>query len=104
MPGVITPAACWAHARRKLHDVLVADCGSAAHKEPGLIAQLYEIERLIEQESPKERLRQRPASRLIALDFFAWADTVLAKASARSPPAEALGYAVKLKPSLLAYT
>ena len=104
MPGVITPVACWAHARRKLHDVLVADRSSAARKGLGLIGQLYEIERSIEQEPPQERLRQRAASRLIALDFFAWADGVLAKASARSPLAEALRYAIKLKPALLAYT
>ncbi|WP_155647207.1 IS66 family transposase, partial [Erythrobacter donghaensis] len=77
---------------------------SAARKGLGLIAQLYEIERPIEQEPPQERLRQRAASRLIALDFFAWADGVLAKASARSPLAEALRYAIKLKPALLAYT
>ncbi len=42
--------------------------------------------------------------RLKALDFFAWAEDVLSKASARSPLAEALRYAVKLKPALLAYT
>ena len=37
-PGPITPVACWAHARRKLHDVLVADHRSAARKGLGLIA------------------------------------------------------------------
>ena len=69
-----------------------------------MIAQLYEIERFIEGEPTNERLRQRAASQLIALDFFVWADNVLDQASARSPLAEALRYAVKLKPSLLAYT
>lgn len=103
-PGPITPVACWAHARRKLHDVLVADHRSSARKGLAMIAQLYEIERFIEGEPPRERLRQRAASRLIALDFFAWADNVLDQASARSPLAEALRYAVKLKPALLAYT
>jgi transposase len=103
-PGPITPVACWAHARRKLHDVLVADRGSAARKGLAMIAQLYEIERLVGGEPPMERLRQRSASQLIALDFFAWADSVLGQASARSPLAEALRYAVKLKSALLAYT
>ena len=69
-----------------------------------MIAQLYEIERLVGGEPPMERLRQRSASQLIALDFFAWADSVLGQASARSPLAEARRYAVKLKPALLAYT
>lgn len=78
--------------------------GSAARKGLALISQLHEIERSIQQEPRRERLRQRAASRLIALDFFAWADDVLVKASGRSPLAEALRYAVKLKPALLAYT
>ena len=43
-------------------------------------------------------------SKLRALDFFAWADGVLGKISARSPLAEALRYGVKLKPQLLTYT
>lgn len=39
-----------------------------------------------------------------ALDFFQWANGVLAQVSARSPLAEALRYAVRLTPALLAYT
>lgn len=48
--------------------------------------------------------RARKLSKLKILDFFVWADDILARASARSPLAEALRYAVKLKPQLLAYT
>lgn len=43
-------------------------------------------------------------SRLRTLDFFTRADGMLGQISARSPLAEALCYAVKLKPQLLAYT
>lgn len=57
--------------------------------------------------SRRTRTRTGPGAQAVAhtwLDFFAWADEVLARASARSPLAEALRYAVKLKSALLAYT
>jgi transposase len=103
-PAPITPVACWAHARRKINDVYKADPHSAAGKGLLMIRDLYEIERQIAGEPADIRCRARKASRLKAMDFFAWADDVLSKASARSPLAEALRYAVKLKPQLLAYT
>ncbi|MBJ7498144.1 MAG: IS66 family transposase [Sphingopyxis sp.] len=102
--GVITPVACWAHARRKLHDVFKADQGSVAAEGLRMIGALYDIERTITADPPDVRRRARKRSRLKALEFFAWADGVLARASARSPLAEALRYAVKLKTQLLAYT
>ena len=46
----------------------------------------------------------RKLSKLRALDFFAWADGVLAQISARSSLAAPLRYAMKLMPELLAYT
>ena len=103
-PAPITPVACWAHARRKINDVYKADTHSAAGKGLLMIRELYEIERQIAGEPADIRCRARKASLLKAMDFFAWADDVLSKASARSPLAEALRYAVKLKPQLLAYT
>lgn len=103
-PAPITPVACWAHARRKLHDVHKADPHSAAGKALLMIRDLYDVERRIENEPPEHRCKARAASKLKALDFFAWAEDVLSRASARSPLAEALRYAVKLKPALLAYT
>ncbi|SCW86328.1 IS66 C-terminal element [Sphingobium faniae] len=60
------------------------------------IGELYEIERGIAAEPPDIRRNARKASRFKALEFFAWADDVLARASARSPLAETLRYAVKL--------
>lgn len=103
-PGPITPVACWAHARRKLHEVFTADPSSAASEGLRIIRELYEVERGIAQDPHEDRRRARKLSRIRALDFFAWADDMLARASARSPLAEALRYAVKLKPALLAYT
>ena len=90
--------------RRKLHDLYTADKGSTAHQGLVLIKALYEVERGIMQDPHDDRRQARKLSKLRALDFFAWADGVLAQISARSPLAEALRYAVKLRPALLAYT
>lgn len=102
--GIIAPVACWAHVRRKLYDVFKADNTSAAAVAIEKIKGLYEIERSIDAEPAEIRRRARKLSKLKILDFFVWADDILARASARSPLAEALRYAVKLKPQLLAYT
>ncbi len=103
-PGPITPVACWAHARRKLHDVFQADPSSVAAQGLRMIRDLYEIERGIVQDPHDDRRKARKLSKLTALDFFAWADDVLGQVSARTPLAEALRYAVRLKLALLAYT
>ncbi|MFV0622672.1 IS66 family transposase [Sphingomonas sp. ac-8] len=103
-PGPITPVACWAHARRKLHDVFQADPSSVAAEGLRMIRDLYEVERGIVQDPHDDRRKARKLSKLTALDFFAWADNVLGQVSARTPLAEALRYAVRLKPALLAYT
>ncbi len=102
--GIIVPVACWAHVRRKLYDVFKADNTSAAAVAIEKIKGLYEIERSIDAEPAEIRRRTRKLSKLKIFDFFVWADDILARASARSPLAEALRYAVKLKPQLLAYT
>jgi hypothetical protein len=60
--------------------------------------------RIGQQVEPHDRRKARKYSKLKALDFFQWADGVLAQVSARAPLAEALRYAVRLKPALLAYT
>jgi hypothetical protein len=69
-----------------------------------MIGELYGVEWQIVREAADFRRKARKLSKLKALDFFACADRALSKASARSPLAEALRYAVKLKPQLLAYT
>lgn len=102
--GVIAPVACWAHVRRKLYDVFKSDNTSAAAVAVEKIKELYEIERSIDAEPAEIRRRARKLSSLKILDFFVWADDILIRASARSPLAEALRYAVKLRPQLLAYT
>lgn len=103
-PGTITPVACWAHARRKLEEVHKAAPNVMTAQGLKLIQLLYDVERDIAPEPASERRKARKLSKLRALDFFAWADDVLSKISARSALAEALRYAIKLKPQLLIYT
>lgn len=104
-PGDIREVACWAHVRRKLHDVYVADPKSLAAGSALLaIRELYEIERFIMRDLPGDRRKARKASKLKILDFFATAEATLAKISARTPLAAALLYALRRKVALLRYT
>lgn len=104
-PGDIHEVACWAHVRRKLHDVYVADPKSlAAQSALRAIQELYEIERHISHDSPDDRRKARKASKLKILDFFATAEATLARISARTPLALALRYALNRRQALLRYT
>lgn len=89
-------AYCWAHARRKLHEV--AQAGSAPIAEAGLkqIAALYQIEKSIRGLTAEERLgaRQDRSAPLIVA-FEAWLTTNRARLSAKAPLGEALKYIAK---------
>ena len=71
-PGPITPVACWAHARRKLHDVFQADPSSVAAEGLRKIRDLYEVERGIVQDPHDDR---RKARKLSKLSIFAESET-----------------------------
>jgi transposase len=86
-------AFCWAHARRKLHEV--ARNSTAPIAEEGLkrIAELYKIEADIRGRSPCERLaarQERSAPKIAA--FETWLAEHRARVSAKSPLGEALKY------------
>ena len=89
-------AYCWAHARRKLHEV--AQAGTAPIAEDGLkqIAALYRIEKDIRGLTSEARLaaRQVRSAPLIAA-FEAWLTTNRARLSAKAPLGEALKYIAK---------
>jgi hypothetical protein len=89
-------AYCWAHARRKLHEV--AQSGTAPIAEDGLkqIAALYRIEKDIRGLTSEARLaaRQVRSAPLIAA-FEAWLTTNRARLSAKAPLGEALKYIAK---------
>lgn len=104
-PGDIHEVACWAHVRRKLHDVYVVDPKSlAAGSALRAIQALYEIERQIAHDPPDDRRTARKVSKLKILEFFATAEATLAKISARTPLALALCYALNRREALLRFT
>jgi transposase len=95
--GPIRLAYCWAHARRKLHEI--AKGGPAPIAEDGLrrIAELYRIEQGIRGLAPDERLRVRQAKSAPLVDAFGeWITHTRARVSAKSALGEALRYIVKL--------
>lgn len=89
-------AYCWAHARRKLHEV--ARTGTTPIADEGLkqIAALYRIEMDIRGQSPEARLAARQARSKPVIDAFeTWLTTHRARLSAKSPLGEALKYIAK---------
>lgn len=86
-------AYCWAHARRKLHEV--AQSGKAPIAEEGLkqIAALYQIEKDIRGLSAEARLATRQdSSAPLIIAFEAWLIANRARVSAKAPLGEALKY------------
>ena len=89
-------AYCWAHARRKLHEV--AQTGTTPIADEGLkqIASLYRIEKDIRGQSPEARLAARKERSKPILDGFeTWLTINRARVSAKSPLGEALKYIAK---------
>lgn len=86
-------AYCWAHARRKLHEV--AQTGTTPIADEGLqqIAALYRVEKSIRGFSPHERLAVRQErSKPIIHAFETWLSTNRARVSEKAPLGEALKY------------
>jgi hypothetical protein len=89
-------AYCWAHARRKLHEVALS--GTAPIAEDGLkqIAALYWIEKDIRGLISEARLAARQdRSALLIAAFEAWLTTNRARLSAKAPLGEVLKYIAK---------
>ncbi len=89
-------AYCWAHARRKLHEV--SQTGTTPIADEGLkqIARLYRIEKDIRGHSPEVRLAARQERSKPIIDGFEhWLTANRARVSAKSPLGEALKYIAK---------
>ena len=86
-------AYCWAHARRKLHDVAKNSTAPIAEEGLKLIAELYHIEAGIKgmsAEAPLTVHRQQSAPRLEALEL--WLTEQRVRVSKKSPLGETLRY------------
>jgi hypothetical protein len=89
----ITLAFCWTHLRRKFYDIAKAGDAPIASEALDRIAALYAVEKEIRGFSAVERSAVRQEkSRPLVLAFHDWLGQSLARASARSPIAEAIRY------------
>jgi len=94
--GRIVEAACWAHARRKFHDLYQAHRSPLAKEALERIAQLYGIEQEIRGRSPAERREVRQARSRSLLDaLHAWLKATLSKLSQKSDVAAAIRYSLE---------
>jgi transposase len=102
--GRIQEAACWAHVRRKFHDLHQAHASPIAAEALQRISQLYAIESAIRGRAPDERRAVRQSrSRPLMDEMQHWLRTTLSKLSKKSGVASAIGYALGRWPALLRY-
>jgi transposase len=103
--GRIVEAACWAHVRRKFHDLYQAHRSPIAKEALERVAQLYGIEQEIRGRLPAERKQIREArSRALLESMHVWLKTTLAKLSQKSDVAVAIRYALERWNALLRFS
>jgi transposase len=102
--GCIVEAACWAHVRRKFHDLYQAHRSPIAKEALERIGQLYGIEQEIRGRSPDERKEVRQArSRPLLESMQAGWKATQAKLSQKSDVAMAIRYALDRWSALLRF-
>ena len=102
--GVIVEAACWAHVRRKFHDLYEAHASPIAKEALERIAALYGIEKEIRGRPPDERREIRNARARPLLDSLqAWFKATLPKLSKKSEVTVAIHYALGRWSPLMRY-
>jgi len=93
--GAIYEVACWAHARRKFHEIHIAHPSPTTTEAIERIAQLYAIERDIRGSTPETRRAVRQARSQPLLDSMQlWLDARLRLLSRKSETAAAIRYAL----------
>lgn len=103
--GGILEAACWAHVRRKFHDLYQAHQSPMAKEALERIAQLYGIEKEIRGRSPAERREVRIVrSRPLLESMHAWLKATMAKLSRKSDAAMAIYYALERWAALMLFS
>ncbi|EMS0120480.1 IS66 family transposase, partial [Escherichia coli] len=102
--GGITEAACWAHARRKIHDVHVRIPSALTEEALEQIGQLYAIEADIRGMPAEQRLaeRQRKTKPLLK-SLESWLREKMKTLSRHSELAKAFAYALNQWPALTYY-
>ena len=99
--GDIQLAACWAHTRRKFYEVHEATASPIAAEALKRIAALYAVEDTIRGQSAAARQIVRHAKSLPLVEAMkSWLEHELHRVPPRSPPAEAIRYALSRWPAL----
>ncbi len=102
--GNIREAACWAHVRRKFHDLTEAHASPVAKEALERIAALYGIEKEIRGRPPEQRQQIRNSRSRPLLDSLkAWFEASLTKLSRKSEVTLAIHYALGRWTQLLRY-
>ena len=102
--GTIVEAACWAHVRRKFHDLYEAHASPIAKEALERIAALYGIEKQIRGRPPDERRQIRTAqARPLLQSLHAWFKESLGRLSRKSDVTLAIHYALGRWTPLLRY-
>src|SRR5207253_5828147 len=93
--GGIVEVACWAHVRRKFHDLYEAHASPIAKEALDRIATLYGIEKEIRGRPPDERRQVRnERARPLLESLHTWLKASLAKLSKKSEVTRAIHYAL----------
>ena len=94
IPATVSEVACWAHVRRKFHDIHLATASPLAAQALERIGGLFGIERQVNGQSPEVRKQARHDHARSQLDDLAvFLDAALAKISGKSELAAAIRYA-----------
>ena len=94
--GGITEAACWAHARRKIHDVHVRHPTTVTGEALRRIGELYAIEAEIRGSPAEERLAVRKARTVpLMQSLYEWLQGQMSTLSRHSDTAKAFTYLLK---------
>ncbi|HZL24966.1 MAG TPA: IS66 family transposase [Acidobacteriaceae bacterium] len=102
--GTIYEVACWAHARRKFHEIHMAHPSATTTEAIQRIAALYAIEAEIRGSTAEVRKSIRQARARPLLDsLHAWLEATLAKLSRKSDTAAAIRYALSRWRALTRY-
>ncbi|QIE44218.1 IS66 family transposase (plasmid) [Pseudohalocynthiibacter aestuariivivens] len=100
----VTLAYCWAHARRKLHDVTQSGAAPIAQEGLAQIQALYRIEKDLRGQTAEQRLAARQDRSKPIIDAFElWLVQNRARVSAKSPTGEALKYIAKYWDGLILF-
>lgn len=94
--GRVQEAACWAHARRKIHDLHALRPNAVTEEALRRIGKLYAIEESIRGKPPDERRSVRQIQAVPLLDAMKqWFETTLRTLSSKSDTSGAIQYACR---------